>query len=492
MQAKSFAKQTLKFIDLFAGLGGFHRALADLGHECVMASELDEELRKLYLENFPAMQGKLHGDIRQAKQLVPKHDILCGGFPCQPFSKSGAQLGTKDETRGTLFHEILEILEKHRPVYVILENVGNFGRHDSGRTWQIVKRRLEALGYQVAGTEHSTPPSSTDWRDSGLGAEARRIELPPEGVQVGEGLLSPHHFGFPHHRERFFIVASLNGLEDAPFPPRVKDAEATVSSVVQRSSDIAKGERAEVRLTAQQTSCIEAWGSFVSRIPESISFPAAPIWSDEFRLPYPYKGSTPHSSSLPELRRALGRGGTSDTREELLAMLPNYAREPVDEFRRWKINYIEKNRKWWGRVERLAPQGWLDDIAEMPPSLRKLEWNVKGGERDIWKYILQFRPSGLRVKRYSSIPALVAMTTTQIPILGPERRFLTKVEGLRLQGFPDNHVLSSSRARAFKALGNGVHVGIVKLIAERLLSSGATMSTNRASHQKTRVQAAAA
>jgi DNA (cytosine-5)-methyltransferase 1 len=484
MQAKSFAKKSLKFIDLFAGMGGFHRALAALGHECVMASELDDELRSIYLKNFPEMAGKVFGDIREAKGNVPSHDILCGGFPCQPFSKSGAQLGTKDETRGTLFHEILEILEKHLPTYVILENVGNFGRHDFGRTWQIVKRRLEALGYEVAGTEHSTPPSAIDWRDSGLGAEARRMELPEEAGRLGEGLLSPHHFGFPHHRERFFVVASLNGLSEIPFPPRVKNAMTTVATVVQKNSEISKVEHAEVKLTVQQVACIESWNALVTRIPLSIPFPAAPIWSDEFRLPYPFESTTPYSAPLHELRRALGRSGRSDSRETLLEMLPNYAREPVDQFRQWKINFIGKNRAWWQRVERIAPSNWLADISAMPPSLRKLEWNVKDGERDIWKYVLQFRPSGLRVKRFSSIPALVAMTTTQIPILGPERRFLTKVEGLRLQGFPDEHILPTSRARAFKALGNGVHVGIVKLIAERLLASDAHKSLKRSSQNR--------
>ena len=102
----------LRFIDLFAGLGGFHVALTRLGHECVFASELDEELRGIYARNFQYMQGKVYGDIREWKHKVPAHDFLCAGFPCQPFSKSGAQLGLKDETRGTLFHEILDILEK--------------------------------------------------------------------------------------------------------------------------------------------------------------------------------------------------------------------------------------------------------------------------------------------------------------------------------------------------------------------------------------------
>ena len=81
-------------------------ALSRLGHECVFASEIEEELRHIYLHNFPAMKGKVFGDIRDSKNSIPDHDILCAGFPFQPFSKSGGQLGTKDETRCTLFHEI--------------------------------------------------------------------------------------------------------------------------------------------------------------------------------------------------------------------------------------------------------------------------------------------------------------------------------------------------------------------------------------------------
>ena len=83
--------------------------------------------------------------------------------------------------------------------------------------------------------------------------------------------------------------------------------------------------------------------------------------------------------------------------------------------------------------------------------------------------MLQFRPSGLRVKRYSSVPALVAMTTTQIPILGPKRRFISRTEGLRLQGFPDTHRLPESRVRAFAALGNAVHVKVAQTVASLLV-----------------------
>ena len=121
----------LRFIDLFAGLGGFHQALSQLGHECVFASEINEELRDLYQQNFGLPS---HGDIRGINpKKIPKHDILCAGFPCQPFSKAGDQFGLKDELRGTLFGNIVEIIKE--PKYLILENVGNFERHDKGYTW---------------------------------------------------------------------------------------------------------------------------------------------------------------------------------------------------------------------------------------------------------------------------------------------------------------------------------------------------------------------
>jgi DNA (cytosine-5)-methyltransferase 1 len=108
-------KDTYTFIDLFAGLGGFHKALHKLGHECVFVSELDPILREVYTKNWGI---EVHGDIKKIVdkeiETIPEHDILCGGFPCQPFSKAGKQLG-RDDDRGTLFDEIVKILEFRKP-----------------------------------------------------------------------------------------------------------------------------------------------------------------------------------------------------------------------------------------------------------------------------------------------------------------------------------------------------------------------------------------
>ena len=262
----------MRFIDLFAGLGGFRLALERLGHECVFASELDGELQEVYNRNFP--KGPvIQGDIRLSKDLVPPHDLLCAGFPCQPFSKSGSQAGLTDKTSGTLFHEILEILRVHKPTFVILENVGNFGRHDEGRTWRIVNTTLESLGYEVKGTEHM--------------------------ASGGKGLLSPHHLGFPHHRERFFAVASLEGLPKDPFPPRNRSALTSITDIVQQRDDLSESDYSETLIADQHRRCIDHWNTFLSALPEEkVALPSFPVWGDEFDATYPYEETTPWAQLL--------------------------------------------------------------------------------------------------------------------------------------------------------------------------------------------------
>ena len=136
-------KKQLKFIDLFAGLGGFHLALSKLGCKCVFSSELKEDLRKLYQINYPGV--RIEGDITKiAPKDIPAHDIICAGFPCQPFSQAGNRQGFNDEKgRGTLFDYIIDIVAYHKPKYIILENVSNLKVHDDGNTWRIMQAKLD-------------------------------------------------------------------------------------------------------------------------------------------------------------------------------------------------------------------------------------------------------------------------------------------------------------------------------------------------------------
>lgn len=146
---------TFTFIDLFAGIGGFRMALQDLGGKCLFSSEWDKYAQETYKANFGE---RPFGDItkKETKQHIPKNfDILCGGFPCQPFSIAGVSkknaLGRKhgfeDEKQGNLFFHVAEIIETHRPKAFFLENVKNLVSHDKGNTFKVIKNTLEDLDY---------------------------------------------------------------------------------------------------------------------------------------------------------------------------------------------------------------------------------------------------------------------------------------------------------------------------------------------------------
>ena len=133
-----------KFIDLFAGLGGFRLALESLGAKCVYSNEWDPHAQKVYADNFGHIP---EGDITKVdEKTIPNHDILCAGFPCQAFSISGKQRGFED-SRGTLFFDVARIVKEKKPKIVFMENVKNFATHDGGKTLSVVKSTMEELGY---------------------------------------------------------------------------------------------------------------------------------------------------------------------------------------------------------------------------------------------------------------------------------------------------------------------------------------------------------
>ena len=173
---KRSATSRFDFIDLFAGIGGMRLAFEANGGQCVFSSEWDKYSQKTYFENFGVMP---HGDITKIKETdIPDHDILVAGFPCQPFSIAGVSkknsLGRKhgflDATQGTLFFDIVRILNEKRPKAFLLENVKNLKSHDKGNTWKVIMNALDELGYEVFAK-----------------------------VLDGQGLV-------PQHRERVFIV----------------------------------------------------------------------------------------------------------------------------------------------------------------------------------------------------------------------------------------------------------------------------------------------
>lgn len=134
------------FIDLFCGIGGFHLALSSYGAKCIFASDINVSASNVYYKNF-GIQPK--GDIKCIKNIdIPKHDILCAGFPCQSFSISGNQNGFSDEN-GKLFFEVYRIARYHHPKLIILENVKNLLSHNNGKTISVMEQRLKSIGYNI-------------------------------------------------------------------------------------------------------------------------------------------------------------------------------------------------------------------------------------------------------------------------------------------------------------------------------------------------------
>lgn len=194
--------EPIKFIDLFAGIGGFHLAFSELGAKCVFASEWDEHARKTYQKNFelsdPGLfaSGNFAGDITEViKEDIPDFDVLCAGFPCQPFSQAGHKLGFND-VRGTLFFDIAEIIQVKRPRAFFLENVRGLYKHDGGRTFETIQKILtEELGYKI----YHQIVRATD-------------------------------HGLPQHRPRLFIIGFLDHDVEFEFPSK-RDLMFTMSDV---------------------------------------------------------------------------------------------------------------------------------------------------------------------------------------------------------------------------------------------------------------------
>ena len=456
------------FIDLFAGLGGFHLALQQLGCKCVFASELKEDLRKLYQLNFPELDEKyLKGDITMVDvNDIPSHDILCGGFPCQPFSQAGKRLGFQDEGRGDLFFKICEIIQHHRPRYIFLENVSNLKGHDNGDTWRVIKRELEKLDYYVPEPE----------------------------------ILSPHQFGIPQHRRRIYIVGLRKDLIDSKdpkpfeFPNEKKEKNCDITTIID-SSDT------EIQPLALKTlQQLKVWQKFLTELKKrNRAIPRFPIWAMEFDADYEYEDIAPFKQTKKQLKGHKGKLGweiNGPSKEDCLRQLPIYAQtDTADKFPEWKIRYIRQNREFWTEnADWLS--SWIEYIKDWDNSHQKLEWNCRGNnDGDLKHKIIQFRASGIRVKLPTFSPAL-NLVGTQVPILPwielPKEcipvysdeeleqygltqddirfgRYLSTKEAAALQGMGKLKFGNLSRTRIYEALGNAVNVDIVTIIAKKLL-----------------------
>jgi len=384
---------TLKFIDLFCGIGGFHQALNRVGAECVFACDIDEQCRKTYERNYGL---KPHSDILKVDiSTIPEFDILCAGFPCQSFSHSGKKGGLSDK-RGQLFEYILQIAAFRRPRFLFLENVKHITKIDGGKVFEHILKRIRETGYEVDTIE-----------------------------------LSPHQLGVPQQRERVVFVCVRRDMYRGNVSANFQ-LPSNVSICVERIFETDPEKTAKYRISKEDEAILNAWDEMVQvfDIGESMS---PTILCNEFYTTY----TETEFAALPE----------------------------------WKRDYITKNRPLYEKYK-TQWDVWFknhETLLKRKEIYGKLEWQAgkkKTGD-SIFNQFVQFRQSGIRVKRSEYFPTLVAIVQT--PIYAKERRHITPRECARLQSFPDNFILNETDHTAYKQFGNAVNVDVVHFVIRNTL-----------------------
>lgn len=256
----------IRFIDLFAGIGGFHLAFERLGAQCVFASEKDPDARRTYIANFLDKSPELfrgnhfNDDILQVDPWdIPEFDILCAGFPCQPFSQAGHKLGFGEnyEARGNMFFVLRDIIKARRPKAFFLENVRHLVNHDNGNTFRVIRKTLEDdLGYQFY---HSIVKAS----DYGLPQHRARVFM----IGVDSALGLPANFKFPPKMPLKYTISDIFGghcEKDIGFTLRVGGRGSTIND--RRNWEFYLVDGKVMRLGLQQ-------GKKMMGLPENFRFP---------------------------------------------------------------------------------------------------------------------------------------------------------------------------------------------------------------------------
>lgn len=393
----AFFEKGFKFIDLFAGIGGFHQAMKQLNGECVFAAEISPETANTYKENYGI--EALYDITKVNPDDIPAHDVLCAGFPCQSFSKAGTRKGFQD-ARGVLFFDIVRILQYHNyrydgPKFVILENVRNLISHDKGNTWKRIRKELQNLDYVV-------------------------IDNPL--------VVSPHYLGIPQLRERAVIVAVrksyFNGNIEVEIPSKQRNTCSIESVLMKNSSEEYKLQ--SFRLSSYEEKVLKLWDDFIKGINRKII--GFPIWSDVF-----------------------------------------FEEVDMTGFPEWKKEFIQKNKQLYAENKEFIDKWYIANkkLKGIKKTHRKFEWQVNGAIDSVFEGIIQFRPSGVRVKLPTEFPALVAMV--HVPIVGVQKRYLTPREVARLQSFPEDFKIDQNIHLAYKQFGNAVNVQVIKTVFEKFV-----------------------
>jgi len=276
-------------------------------------------------------------------------------------------------------------------------------------------------------------------------------------------VLSAHQLGVPQVRERLFIVGSKRALDHFEWPSEIETPPTLNALLDQRP-------QGATRLSKRVIQALETWQEFLDTYPADRRKPWFPIWAAEFGATYPFATTAPLAVPLKVLRGYKGAFGRSlDTRKksQIASILPAYARSSHP-FPDWKIKFVqlnrdlyEENRDWIDR--------WLPKLLDFEHSFQKFEWNFDDEHRSLWNSVIQLRGSGIRAKAASSAPTLVAASSSQVPIIAWERRYMTARERARLQDLGELQHLPSTVCATTRSLGNAVNARVVELVARQLL-----------------------
>ena len=432
-----------KYIDLFCGIGGFHQAMQRLEGECVFACDINTACREVYKNNFcPNNEFVLEGDIKKSIKngTIPEFDVLCGGFPCQTFSKAGKRAGFGEEQdkngnititddRGQLFYRIIDILKEHPECkYVILENVRNLA--DNEENWKVVCDELKALGFIIT--------------------EKPIIE-------------SPHNFGIPQVRDRVYILGVKSDFLDGRKKRRMKEGYITRELIgidnhhaecPENSINLILDNVVDEKyyLSDDLTELLDAWQDFKDGVNQIYT----PIWLH---------------------KAGIGIKSDEEYKKEI-----DYEKMP-----KWKQALVNKSRCVY--VENMD---FIDEWVEKHHMLdrillhQKFEWNVGTDCASIKDGIIQIRQSGIRLKRPNYYPSLVAMSNT--PIIWDEHiehyRYITPKEAARLQSFDEDYKFSDSDSITYRQLGNSVNAQLIEWFADGLFSLGKSFNSGYYKKQK--------
>ena len=412
----------MKFIDLFSGIGGFHKGLTNAGSfKCVFACEINAELQNLYYKNFGIRPA---GDITKIKESdIPKHDILCAGFPCQPFSLAGKKSGYKCQTSGKFIEDVLRIAKYHSPNFLILENVPNIVNIDNGNFWAFIKESFNKLGYKII-----------------------------------YKVISPLDVGIPQNRKRIFILGFKKDKHLKRFQwPKKQSSIRPLKKFLTCDFNLKKLEPAKKNQ-------IEHWQELLNNCnfnPLSVS-----IVAPEIGATYPLNFQNLNLKKIRKYKGAYGKKLSScDSWNGLFDKLPFYVKDcKVPNWLKKSILYTRSLYK----ENKIFLNEWQKKINKEYNSWQVLEWRGENNKCILSEHLLQFRPSGIRVSKISKLPSLVAMNTTQRPIIGFEMRYISKLEAASLQNLQSLSHIPESESLAFKSFGNAVNAKIVELLGEKI------------------------